>query len=223
MKKRILFLEPHIDDFELSSSIFLNQLEMSTVFYLVTFCSGIDDNDSILRKGIRRKNIEYIQNTYKHITIKDIQLDICLDTWLTDFPMSELIGRLQVHISNLNFDTIMIPWEDLHSDHRMVNSIGKVLGRDIPTVIEYQIQNSVYPNDGRKFNLEYVMEYDKFQELNKVFTCEGFNNKLDILRQKNHRVHQRRLMADGGDLVYVSDRFNILKATKFHKDLLEKL
>ena len=215
---RILFLEPHIDDFELSSSIFLNQLEPGTVIFLVTFCKG-NEKDSLIRKEIRRKNLENYNFIYKNVVIKEIALDICHDNFLTDFPMCEIIEKLQSCIDQLNFDTIMIPWEDLHSDHRMVNSIGKVLGRDIPTVIEYQIQNSVYPNDGRKFNLEYVMEYEKFIEYDKVFTCEGFNPKIDILRQKNYRVHQRKLMADGGDLIYVSDRFNVLKDTKFHKDL----
>lgn len=209
---KILFLEPHIDDFELSSSIFVDQLEPGTIIFLVTFCSG-NEEDTKRRKYIRDSNMFYFNS--HNVTIKEIQMDLCLDNWLTDFPMSEIIKNLKTHIDSLDYDTIMIPWEDLHPDHRMVNNIGKILGRDVPKVIEYQIQNSVYPNDCRDFNLEYVMEYEKYLDLDKKFTCQNFNPKIDILRQKHYRVHQRRLMSDGGDLIYVSDRFKVLKDTKY--------
>lgn len=210
--KRILFLEPHIDDLELSSSIFLNQLDKGTVLFLVTFCSGSGAEDRKERERIRNKNLFYLN---QNIVIKEFNFYICPDNELDKFSMSEIIGRLQALIGDIEYDTIMIPWIDLHSDHRIVNNIGKVLGRKIPRVIEYQIQNSVYPNEGgRYFNLEYVMDYEKYKELDERLTCEGFNKNIDILRQKNYR---KRNIEKYHSEITVSDRFNIIKDTRVIK------
>ena len=214
--KKILILEPHLDDMEIGLSVWLKKMAMYQMeIHIVTFCYGRDEENGKERVKKRSENLELFKKEYPNLTIYNWHLRDMKDTTLDNYSIGYLIKEfsnlfdcnIKDYVAEFDFfKEIYIPQADLHLDHTRVNQIGKILTRKFKRkVFEYIIRNSEYTND-HKYNTEIKTEFD-FNNKNSVSkyieTCiyptENiyFQNILHI--QKNF------------DGKYISDKLNLIK------------
>lgn len=214
--KKILILEPHLDDMEIGLSVWLKKMAMYQMeIHIVTFCYGRDEENGKERVKKRLENLELFKKEYPNLTIYNWYLHNMKDTTLDNYSIGYLIKEfsnlfdcnIKDYVAEFDFfKEIYIPQFDLHPDHTIVNQIGKILTRKFKgKVFEYIIRNSEYTNE-HKYNTEIKTEFD-FNNKNSVSkyieTCMYpteniyFQNILHI--QKNF------------DGKYISDRLNLIK------------
>ena len=208
--REILILEAHLDDFEIGMSAWLQkQAQVPTKITLVTLCGkGRDFENGVSRNKKRDENLELFKRLYKNIEIDHIVLSY-VDLTLDGVSLNSIIKTLENKLS-LDFQKykeIYFNQSDLHTDHVVVNQIGKILTRSYKgKVFEFIIKNSVYCSDNYSFNTEIKSEYkysdDRYSE-KFIYPCLYPSEKTMLqhilYNQKNY---------DGR---YISDRFNLIK------------
>ena len=208
--REILILEAHLDDFEIGMSTWLQkQAQVPTKITLVTFCSeGRNGENGIERNTKRKENLDLFKKLYPNIEIENIKLgysDLVLDAMSMSSVIITLSNKFDMEL--YRFKEVYFNQSDLHTDHRIVNQIGKVLTRNFKgKVFEFIIKNSVYCSDSYSYNTEiksvYLYSNDTYSE-KFIYPCLYPSEKTklqDILyNQKNY------------DGKYISDRFNLIK------------
>ena len=216
--KKILVLEPHLDDFEIGLSVWLKkQKNLKIEIHLVTFCSGRPEQtteERLLRSKVREENIKFFAQLYPTIKIINYNLNL-EDTTLDTYSMGSLILKFydlfDSKISNFveNFDffkEIYFVQSDLHTDHNIINKLGKIITRKFKgKVYEYIIQNSNYLNE-YVYNTEIKTEYNfDDKDLAKTFIEVG------IYPNENIYFQQLLFRQKGFDGKYISDKLNLIK------------
>jgi hypothetical protein len=140
--ERILVIEAHYDDmaFGCFATIKKLQREQNAEVYVYTVCLRRRCDDSDRRAEIAKKfydeNLMW-SNKPNHY-----------DTELNLASVSEIVPGVMDVINNFKPTIIMFPEKDLHPDHMIVNSIGRIVSRPTPDQIfikevwEYSIPSS---------------------------------------------------------------------------------
>lgn len=211
--RKYLVLEPHIDDFEIAMSIWLKKQSLyPTEVTIVTFCNGRENKDAVIRQRKREDNIKAFKKLYPEIEIKNINLGFT-DTKLDAMSMSQIIDEFYKNMKDFNiqeYKEIYIPQEDLHTDHSIINRIGKIFTRPYKgKVFEFIIQNSrEFGNYGitnteirSEFTFGSQVDNDKY-----IYPCMFDGEK----NQSYQYILYRQKWYDGK---FISDKFNLIKDT----------
>lgn len=216
--KKILVLEPHLDDFEIGLSIWLKkQAAYKIEIHIVSFCSGRPTQtkeEKEERIKFRNKNLEYFKKEYPNIKIHNWFMGYD-DTTLDQLGMGKLTNNfwnlfesfVLPYIGNFDFiKEVYFPQADLHPDHEIINKLGKIITRKFKgKVYEYIIQNSNYLNE-YVYNTEIKTEYNfDDKDLAKTFIEVG------IYPNENIYFQQLLFRQKGFDGKYISDKLNLIK------------
>ncbi len=140
--KKILVIEAHYDDmaFGCFATIKKYQQEQNAEIYVYTVCLRRRDDDSDKRAEIAKKfykDNQFNSNNPRHY-----------DTELNLASIREIVPGIMDVINSFKPSVIMFPEKDLHPDHQIVNSVGRVVSRPTPEqffikeVWEYSIPGS---------------------------------------------------------------------------------
>ena len=217
MTKKVMILEPHLDDFEVGLSVWLKKMANYKIeIHLVTFCSGRPNEEVINQERLNKRleNLEFFKKEYPNISIYNHRMNFG-DTTLEDYSIGYLINcfyelfekYISGYVSNLDFfKEFYITQSDLHPDHEIINKIGKILTRTFKgKVFEYIIRNSDYSNNFN-YNTEIKTEYDWNSEnhIAKFITpCLYPTEKIYY----QNIVHVQKSY----DGKYISDKLNLIK------------
>ena len=218
LTKKILILEPHLDDFEVGLSVWLKKMSSFKLdIHIVTFCEGRREQTSQERADRLQKrldNLELFKVKYPNLKIwnwrmkfKDTELDgISMGALIVEFH--KFFDSLVVpHVQNFDyFKEIYFPQEDLHVDHSIVNKIGKILTRNFKgKVFEYIIQNSNYKNDFT-YNTEIKTEFTFGDDV-------LAKNFIEVCLYPHEKVYFQNIVhiQKGFDGKYISDKLNLIK------------
>lgn len=213
--KKVLVLEPHIDDLELGLSIWLKKNSFTPLeIYLVTFCNGRnDDSNNLDRANKRKENLEFFKKEYPNIkfhtwnfglsdtTLEDYSIGYLLDKFykLLDKEIIPLVGNFSF------FKEIYFSQADLHPDHEIVNKIGKILTRTFKgRVFEYIIRSSNYSNE-HIYNSEIKTEFNFNDDTSKRF--------IECCMYPGEKIYFQKVLhtQKNFDGKYISDRLNLIK------------
>ena len=216
--KKILILEPHLDDFEIGLSVWLKkQAAYKIEIHIISFCSGRPDQtkeEKEERSFYRGTNLEYFKNEYPNIKIHnwfmgydDTTLDIIGMGRLTNAFWNLFESCILPYVGSYDFlKEVYFPQADLHPDHEMINKLGRIITRNFKgKVFEYIIQNSNYSGE-YVYNSEIKTEFNfEDKELSKKFIdCCLFPHENVYFQQILHKQKQ----FDGK---YISDKLNLIK------------
>lgn len=216
--RKILIVEAHLDDFEIGMSAWLAKMAgYPTEITLVTFCQGINNSaeEDKLRLEYRESNLNGFKKLYPNVKINNIRMGY-KDTELDSVSLGKLIKSFYDAVEkneslkgfNLNhFKEIYFHQADLHTDHTIVNKIGKILTRQYKgKVFEFIITNSGYFSDTINFNTVIRVDYK--------FNVESFSQKFIypcVYPTEKTSLQQILYCQKGYDGKYITDRFNLIK------------
>lgn len=210
--KKILVLEPHIDDLEIGCSILMENLEENTEITVMTFCSGTSKENTVARMLKRTQNIEFWEKEYNvkinHIVLFDTRTLYPEDTMLQMKNVNDHIGKITdiLGFTIYEFNLVLFPQKDLHPDHCIVNLIGNILTRKLETdVWEYIIQNSF-----QEFDEENMPKWNIFIE--SIYDPSLFKF-LEVCHFKTEKSTSHHLITCQKSLnAKIGDRFRMIKS-----------
>lgn len=215
--KRILILEPHIDDMELGCSVLLEFLKPGAEIDIITFCYGTNKDNHRERQLKRDQNIKVWEDQELMVTNKLIHKDKSKikDTKLKMHDINlycKQVSKLTTYGLS-DYDLILIPQKDLHNDHRIVNEVGLILTRSFgKTIWEYLIMNSFPEDCNEYYNPKYNIQFSV------PFGMDGgFNNQVDRVlgvcefpTENSCKSKALKRQKNRGEN-YLRDRFNIIR------------
>lgn len=210
-KRKYLILEGHLDDFEIGMSAWLQKAaSYPSEIHLVTFCRGRgQDVEDANRRYYRTQNLEKFKKLYPNIEIVNYHLDF-VDTRLDACSMGTIINKLYATLKPFDvsdYKEIYFHQEDLHTDHTIINKIGKIITRNYKgKVFEFIITNSGYMSEFTKWNTEIKVEY-KFRD-------EDYSQKYiypGLFPTEKTFLQELLYGQKSFDGKFISDKFNLIK------------
>lgn len=216
--RRILVVEAHLDDFEIGMSAWLAKMAgYPTEITLVTFCGGRKNDKAIdiqNRLDYRENNIEKFKKLYPNVIINNLILGYN-DTELDMYSIGKIIENFFNTLKDYDGTTfnpgkykeIYINQADLHSDHTIVNQIGKILTRQYKgKVFEFIVTNSGYFSEDAAYNTVIRADYK--------FNVESYSEKYIypcLFPTEKTSLQQILYGQKGYDGKYITDKFNLIK------------
>lgn len=191
--KKIVVLEPHLDDFEIGCWSFLQNYSIKDV-EVFTFCRGRNEENfnERLKARIQISEFKIFDNFKKHLYY-DMKKPNHLprDTELTETELNSYCQFVNGYFSKMDFKNtlILVPQSDLHPDHCIINKVGKVLTRNLKNVpiLEYIVPNSKGIYCKTQYNIVTKPVGKKWQEkIDTLFRAESkdgfiFNNQYNLI------------------------------------------